>query len=279
MKGFASNLIARHISPANKVTPRLASRFENYISVPQDLQEHNDGYKEKTLANDAASPDIKPKIQPFPLIEKTDDPIKVDFSINNVGRETTEKPEDTSGRTKKAPIQDSQNIGTNFTAANKLKPKSIPLQTEKQTVVQQKALSTLITDSNANTRIMPQLLKPDNFIAPSESGGFQKSLLTSESPRVTSPRTTFERKNIEEESLIKPSNAENKSPLPFKNQKSPYSSGLAEPVNHTIIKVNIGRIEIQAINEPSSNVVAMKNNATSSPKTSLDDYLKKRNGK
>jgi len=268
MNSFISRIITRHSYPQNNIIPRLTGKFESTPVVTQSLSE-----------NDFGDSDIGAKDNPGEITDNSYiDPTrhKAYESITAASENNTQV---LSGKNKASTVKLSNaDFETSFIAkltAEKNKRKGSIMPNENTTAYETKILKPSVADNEhendaalnytSSHNLNPDINKEaDNFAISTGSLQFIAPAISREDNRKES--TAFQ---IQQPLYT--------TPLLLPNIVAPLNTGGAN--QQPIIKVHIGKIEIKAINQPSSNEVRSKSTNAHKPAMTLDDYLKKRNAR
>jgi hypothetical protein len=258
MNSFIEQLIERHTTPSMHVKPRIRGWFESDTVAANSLEESAKYYADEKEANAITAFDV-PKLQ-----RSKNSVVKESSTVSNIETDITNKntvpleeqkneaPANQIFQNKsqvkpdvyKPPFKDVKDVAKGelgrLEAETKNKNTFIKTETETQGVFITKKTNTAETNE----------AKPGDFLI---DRSVKKALISAESPGLS------------------------------KRQHAPGSLSTTYPLDTkeaadktTIIKVNIGRIDVRAV-VPTSVQSSSDGKKENGPRMSLDDYFKKRN--
>jgi hypothetical protein len=261
MNGFISHLIEKHIEPVNNIIPRLRGRFESYnVPAPGIPGKENFADREETDA-----PGNRP------VMQSTEKP---GLGDDNAEGQATHKSnvyiKDRHDEPQPAPFSLQNNNDQTENAG-------IPIGI-KTAIAGRHSFNQILSEVIPNERdhdsmpLLPGEIKHQPSGKKDLSATKQPELIPVIRPVLKKEKPVMEIENSVPQSPSFTSQGLLNVDLPSRMDLQGINQ---QPATPTVIKVSIGRIEVQAI-APAATVKTNRD-GLQKPKMSLDDYLKKRN--
>lgn len=261
MSGFISNIISRHTSPVDNISPRLPGRYE--AAQPAAFSMEGLEQTQETIAvnNDTIQPDSRQTDSTPDFFQKTISPSQP-VQYNTAGEGLADHPA--------SPLPVLPDI--TLTATRKEISSVLPLAEADHGVHPLPFFFNRTADSSGENQpasIITNVFTENNEQVAEQSQPVAETVLPH---RAFAAATEMENSNTVSvfPQLVRPALQQALSSSP-----APVMEMIPQQTGATIIKVSIGRIDVRAI----TTAVPVKNNrdTVQKPQLSLDEYLKKRN--